>query len=256
VIVKFISLFPLVFALVAPTAATAQTFDSKPFLSVQGHAEAKVKPDVFPMIVTLKDLGMDAAKSQKVVEELASTVLAAGRASGVGDADTEVGNLDVSPETEWDDDKDVEIFKGNSYERTIKLRFHSLDSLRQFIEKMPMSRNLRLETGTFEYSDAPALKRKLRREAIEDARKGAQDMAAAVGKRLLDLFNVSDRAQSTIYAASGYSYQGDGYARGNGASLNKVAVVGAQAIRGSSIVLREGEITVSADAFLVYLIGN
>jgi len=115
---------------------------------------------------------------------------------------------------------------------------------------MPLSRNLQLGTGTFQYSGAAELKRKLRRDAIADARKGAQDMAAAVDKRLLDLFNVSDRAQSTVYAASGYSY--DGY----GGSLEGVTVVGATAIKGPTIVLREGEITISADAYLVYLIGD
>jgi len=247
---------PIVLLLALPLVATGQTFQSKPFLSVQGHAEAKVKPDLFPLTVTLKDLGMDAAKSQKLVEDLAGTVLGAAKNLQLADNDIEIGNVEVSPETEWDDDKDVEIFKGNSYERTIRLRFHSLETLRQFLGAMPMSRNLRLETGRFDYSGAAELKRKLRRDAIDDARKGAQDMAAAVGKRLLDLFNVSDRAQSTIYANSGYSY--DGYSVGGTASLDTVKVVGtgANAIRGSSIVLREGEITISADAYLVYLIGD
>jgi uncharacterized protein YggE len=249
---KFATLASMLFLAALPFAAPAQTFQSKPFLSVQGHAEAKVRPDLFPLTVTLQDLSMEPAKSQKLVEDLAAKVLEAAKSLQVADTDIQVGNLDVSPETEWDDDKKAEIFKGNSYERTIKLKFHSLDSLKRFLEAMPLSRNLRLQTGTFEYSGAAELQRKLRRDAIADARKGAEDMASAVKKRLVDLFNVSDKAQSTIYAASGYSY--DGYNRGGG-SLATVMVTGG-AIRGSAIVLREGEITISADAYLVYLIGD
>jgi uncharacterized protein YggE len=243
----------LLLALCLPVAGFAQTFQSKPFLSVQGHAQAKVKPDIFPLTATLTDLGMDAAKSQKLVEDLAAKVLDAAKSNGVDDADTEVGNLSISPETEWNDDKDVDVFKGNTYERKITLRFRSLAALKGFIAAMPLSRNLRLETDTFRYSGASELERKLRREAIADARKGAEDMASAVGKRLLDLFNVSDKAQSTIYAASGYSYDG---MIGGAASLDMVRVTGSVAHPRSEIVLREGEITVSADAYLVYLIGD
>jgi uncharacterized protein YggE len=243
----------LLLALCLPIAAPAQTFQSKPFLSVQGHAEAKVKPDIFPLTVTLRELGMDPARSQKVVEDLAAKVLDTAGHLQVADSDIQVGNLDVSPQLDWDD-KDVETFKGNNYERVIKLRFHSLESLRQFLGAMPLSKNVRLETGTFEFSGAAALKRKLRRDAIADARKGAEEMAAAVNKRLLDLFNVSDKAQSTIYASSGYYFEG--YSTGGTASLDSVKVVGTGAIRGSAIVLREGEITVGADAYLVYLIGD
>jgi hypothetical protein len=80
-------------------------------------------------------------------------------------------------------------------------------------------------------------------------------MAASVGKRLVDLFNVSDRAQSTIYASSGYDSRSN-YARGSEALDTVTVVGGSDNVRGSQIVLREGEITVSADAYLVYLIGD
>jgi uncharacterized protein YggE len=244
---KFASL-ALLACLSLSTAATAQTFQGKPFLSVKGHAETKVKPDIFPLDVTITELSMDAAKSQKLVEDLAAKVLQEARALQVADADIEVGNLSISPETEWDDDKDVQVFKGNEYEREITLKFRSLDALRRFLDAMPMSQNLRLETDDFEFSGEAELTRKLRREAIADAREAAQEMASAVGKRLLDLFNVSDSRQATITAATGYS--------SNESSLGTVTVSAASISRGSAIILREGEITVSADAFLVYLIGD
>jgi uncharacterized protein YggE len=247
----------LLFAFLAiPSVAPAQNFSGKPFLSVQGHAETKVKPDLFPLTVTLKETSMDPAKAQKLVEELAGKALDTAKQLQVADADMEVGNLDISPETDYDEKTGKEIFKGNTYERAIQLKFHSLETLKKFLEAMPLSRNLQLQTGAFQYSGAAELKRRLRREAIVDARKGAQDMAAAVDKRLLDLFNVSDKAQSTIYAASGYSY--DGYA-GNvpvPRDITSVALLAPGTVRGSAIVLREGEITISADAFLVYLIGD
>jgi uncharacterized protein len=229
------------------SAVAAQNFSGKPFLSVQGHAEAKVKPDIFPITVTILDTGMDAGKSQEVVENLAAQVVSAASALGVADGDLQVGNLGISTETRYDEKTEKEVFLGNTYERKIQARFHDLDGLRKFIAAVPAVKQVHLETDNFEFSGAAELKRKLRRAAIEDAKKGAQDMASAVGKKLLDLFNVSDRAQSTLYAASGY----EGY------GLETVTVYGsAIGPRRAQIVLKEGEITVKADAFLVYLIGD
>lgn len=243
------ALAALAIALLLPPVADAQTFAGKPFLSVQGHAEAKVRPDIFPLKVTLSEISMDPAKSQSLIEGLAKRALAAAARQKLVDADIELGNLSVSPETKWDEDGEKETFLGNKYEREITLRFHDLDALRGFLADLPDSKNVRLDTLSFEYSKQGELKRRMRRDAIEDARRGAEDMAAAVGKRLLDLQNVSDRAQSTTYSASGY----------NSNALGTVTVMGGayrEPRRTSDIVLREGEITISADAFLVYVIGE
>ena len=235
---------------IAP-ALHAQTFTTRPFLSVQGHAEVTVKPDIFPVKVTLKETGTNPAKSQGLVEDLAAKVLAAAQAQGAGDRDIDVGNLSVSPETKWDDKTETDIFLGNAYERDIEVRFKPLDSVRGFIAALPDMKQLRIATGQFQYSGRRELERKLRREAIADARAAANEMADAVGKRLVELFNVSDRAQSTIYSNLGYSGSGSPIPR----STDSVALL-APAVRSGNIVLKEGEISVSADAYLVYIIGD
>jgi uncharacterized protein YggE len=193
---------------------------------------------------------MNSAKSQELVESLSKVVLDNAQKLKLADVDIEVGNLSISPQTEWDDKDDKEVFLGNEYERRLRMRFHDLESLRSFISALPEGRNLHLQTKTFEFSGALELQRKLRRQAIEDAKRGAADMADAVGKRLIELHNVSDRAQSTVYSASGYGR----------ADLDTVTVVGAATAESSrrraELVLREGEIEVSADAFLVFVIGD
>jgi uncharacterized protein YggE len=181
------------------------------------------------------------------VESLAARVLEAAKAQGGQDKDIDVGKLSVSPETKWKDDDETEVFLGNTYEREIEVRFRDLEALRRFIAALPDQKQVRIETGEFEYSDRRALQRKLRREAIADAKAAAEEMADAVGKRLVELFNVSDRSQSTIYSNQGFA----------GGGLDSVTVYGSSVQRRTSeIVLKEGEITISADAYLVYIIGD
>lgn len=120
------------------------------------------------------------------------------------------------------------------------------------IADLPNSKNMRIDTQTFEVSNAAQIKRTLRRAAIEDAKKAAVEMADAVGKRLIDLQNVSDRAQSTAYSSSGYD-SGELYSvTVNGA----VALLAPGTVRSRSIVLREGAIKLSADAYLIYIMGD
>lgn len=238
--------------LVVAPALSAQTFSSRPFLSVQGHSEAKVKPDIFPVKVTLDETGTNPAKSQALVEDLAAKVLAAAKAGGAKDSDIDVGNLSVSPDTKWDDKTEREIFLGNNYERVIEVRFQNLDSVRSFIAALPDMKQLKIATGEFQYSGRRELERKLRREAIADAKAAADDMSTAVGKRLVELFNVSDRAQSTIYSNLGYSGSGTPVGR----NATSVTLLAPGTVRTVGIVLKEGEITVSADAYLVYIIGD
>ncbi|OGT60355.1 MAG: hypothetical protein A3E01_16155 [Gammaproteobacteria bacterium RIFCSPHIGHO2_12_FULL_63_22] len=238
----------LILLLSLPALAVAQSFSGKPFLAVQGRAEARVKPDVFPIEITLAETSMDSAAAGERIEKLAQGILASAEELKVGEADLDVGNLSISPETKWNSDDDKEIFLGNTYEREIKLKFHSLVDLRAFIAKLPDSKFVQADTQTFEFSGADELKRKLRRDAIEDAKKGAQEMAAAVGKRLIDLHNVSDRQQTAVYSSSGYA---------SGTTLDAVMVQGSViGRRASNIVLREGEIRISAEAYLVYVIGD
>jgi uncharacterized protein len=241
----------LFLSLLLPAVADAQSIAGKPFLSVQGHAEALVVPDVFPVEVTLKEISMTPAKSQALIEGLAQGVLASAGRLKVVDADIEVGNLSVSPEMKWDDDKEIEIFLGNSYERELKIRFRSLEDLKTFIADLPDSRNIRIDTQTFEVSNAAEIKRKLRRAAIDDAKKAAEEMADAVGKRLVDLQNVSDRAQTTAYSSSGYDSGQLDYVRVQGTALLAPGTV-----RSRGIVLREGVIKITADAFLIYVMGD
>ena len=242
----------LLMLVMGASIAQAQTFTTKPFLSVQGHAEAKVKPDIFPVEVRMEETGTDPAKSQGLVEDLAARVLSAAQAQGATDRDIDVGNLSISPQTKWDEKTEREIFLGNTYEREIEVRFKDLDSVRKFIAALPDMKQLRIDTSTFQYSGRRELERRLRREAIADATAAAKDMSDAVGKRLVELFNVSDRAQSTIYSNLGYSGSGAPVPR----DATSVALLAPGTVRNAGIVLKEGEITVSADAYLVYIIGD
>ncbi|WP_162373467.1 SIMPL domain-containing protein [Pseudoxanthomonas sangjuensis] len=221
----------------------AQAPADRPFIAVHGEAKMDVVPDIFPVELTLKETSTDAAATQQKIESLARDILAVTEKMKVKDDDVTISNLEISPEYKWDDDADKQVFQGNTYEREIKVRFHSLAKLNEFISALPKSNALRIQTAKFETSRADELRRELLDSAIANARKTAEVMATGVGRKLGAVQNISNQGLNLQYSQS----------------LESVVVTGARATDlyapappPPPAVLREGKITLDQDVYIVY----
>jgi uncharacterized protein len=224
----------------AALGAQAQSIGGPPFIAVQGKARAEVTPDIFPLDVTLSETSKDAARTQALVEGLARQVIDLTQAMGMTDRDVTVSNLDVSPEYRYNERNDTEVFLGNTYQRVIKLRFRSLADLQKMISSLPQTAQVRLNTGRFETSQAEELRRQLLAQAVEDARKTAEVMAASVGKRIGTVHNISNQGFNVRYATSDEAAQ-----------LDRVSVTGTRA-SAPPAVLREGSIQLDQNVYIIY----
>jgi uncharacterized protein len=236
-------------AALAP-AAMAQSLSTAPFIAAQGQARTEVVPDIFPLKVTLTETSLDASATQKKIESLASGIVATAREMAVSEDDITVGNLEIDVEQRYDEKTDNQVFVGNRYERVIRLRFHELASLKAFVDRLPVGRAVRAETGAFAYSKAEAERKKLLQEALTDARETADQVAAGLGKKIVGVHNASDQPLTSNYF-------------GNGANLDAVSVSGSVAlmapgtVRGQSeMVLKKGVITLQRTIYVIYLLGN
>lgn len=223
-------------------AAFAQNVGGSPYIAVHGEARMEVVPDIFPLEITLKETSKDAAASQERIESLAQSIVDLTKQQGVADADINVGNLSVSPEIEYDEDTEKQVFLGNNYEREIEVRFRSLDKLRQFMAKIPKADQIRLDTGSFEYSKAASAKKDLMVRAIGNARATADEMAKGVGKRIAGVHTISNQGFNVRYAES--------------TDLDSVTVQGTALLSPGSVVLKEGRITLDQDVYIIYLLAD
>lgn len=227
----------------------AQAPAGRPFIAVHGEAKMDVVPDIFPVELTLKETSMETAATQARVESLAKNTLAISESLKIGGDDILVSNLGISPEYDWDDETDKQVFRGNTYERTIKVKFRSLPKLNEFISALPKSNVLRIETSRFETSRADELRRGLLESAIANAKKTAEAMASGVGRKLGAVQNISNQGLNIQYSQS----------------LESVTVTAAAAaaahVMGAPLppppppppaVLREGKITLDQDVYIVY----
>ncbi|MCC7096746.1 MAG: SIMPL domain-containing protein [Thermomonas sp.] len=235
------TLLALLLLLYAP-CVFAQDVSGPPFIAVHGEAKLEVVPDIFPVTVTLQETSLETTQTQARIEGLAKELLRLANAQGVPDADMQVGNLDISPETDYDERTQRQVFLGNTYERVLTFRFHTLEALRQFISKAPTGRQVRLRTDNFEYSDKAAEQKKLLSAAIADARTTADEMARGVGMRIVGVQTISNQGLNIRYSNSS-----------NETLLGTVSVSGS-ALLAPGIVLARGTIILKQDVYIVYLL--
>lgn len=220
-------------------AANAQV-SGGPFIAVHGEAREEVVPDVFPLEVTLTETSTDAAGTQAKIEALAAEVLAIAERMNVEDSDLRVANLTISPDYDYDDDSNRQVFLGNTYSRDIEVRFHALDDLRKFISALPEDKALRIDTKSFEASRAADIKRGLLQKAISDARATAEALAAGVGRKLGPVHTISNQSLNIRYSES--------------AQLGSVSVTGSAVplLAPGIVAMREGRITLDQDVYIIY----
>ena len=229
-------------------AAHAQSISGAPFIAVHGKAKAEVVPDIFPLAITLKDTSLDAAKTQAVIEAHADRILATTKQMKLPDSDVTVSNLSVSPEYRYDRQTEKQVFLGNVYVRQIKLRFRKLEDLAKMVGTLPDAKEVQIDTGEFESSQADDVRRNLMARAVDDARRTGETMAKAVGKRLGDVHNVSNQGFNVRYVQGG---EGDPpVVFDTPAPLDSITVTGSRMRR--EIALREGRIELQQNVYIIY----
>ena len=220
----------------------AQSISGSPFIAVHGKAKAEVVPDVFPLEITLTDTSLNTAKTQALIEGFASQVVELTKKMEMEDRDVSISNLSVAPEYRYEEKDDEQVFLGNTYQREIRLKFHTLETLKQMIEALPQAKQVQLDTGAFVSSQADVLRRELLTQAVDDARTTAEIMAKAVGKRLGTVHNISNQGFNVRYVESNDSY-----------SLDTVTVMGSRAKASAPpVVLSKGTIQLDQNVYIIY----
>lgn len=257
--------------LLACGSAFAQSIGGTSFIAVQGKATVRIIPDVFPLSVEITDKSNDAAQVQASVEALAAQVLASARAQGLKDADIAVGNLVIRPQMDYDEKTRQETFQGNSYSRGMELRFHKLSDLKAFIAKLPSSKLLQVQTREFQVSSIIQAQDALMIDAMRRAREKGDQIAAALGKRIVRVQTVSDQplglgVGSYINSMDVASIESTTILTAEQVARipvpRDITTVGLLSGRGSrggqatEIALSEGLVTASKTAYMIFLLGD
>lgn len=234
--------------LFASPCALAQVAGGQPYLAVHGEARTEVVPDLFPLNVILTDTGTDTAVLQARIESLAQQILEIAAESHVAETDLDVGNLDVSQDSRYDQVQSKVVFLGTRYQRRIGVTFHSLQAMKAFLAHIPAAEEIQVSTGGFGYSKSKAAKRDLFGKAIADAREMADAMAGGVGMRIAGVHTISNHPLGVQYFDAPAAMSVPPAPRASGEA--QVSMLPGE------MTLKEGTLTLEQDVYIVYLLAD
>lgn len=196
--------------LLAPLLASAQvnSLPSQPHLLVRGKAEREVLPDRFKITVELeqKDLAPDAARTR--VQADAATVLGLFKAQSALAETVEASSLSIAPSTRYVDGR--QVFEGTRVSRTLSASFGKLADVRAVLAGLKTSDHIQVSGIEPSFGNEARVRGELKRQAAEQTRVTARNLAEAYGVRLGGLYTISEVAPDFAYGIQAGSWAEEG----------------------------------------------
>ncbi|MBL0634835.1 SIMPL domain-containing protein [Aeromonas dhakensis] len=179
-------------ALVVSVPLFAIEVPQAPHLVVSGYAEQKAEPDMLTLNVSVTALEKQGIKAKQQVDGKVAAFFGQLEGLGIKRTDVEAGNLVISPEYQYPQNKKPELV-GYRAQRQLAVKLYQLDKLSELMDtalKAGLESVSQIEYGL---KTPQAMKEQARLGAVEDARSKAESLAKAFGMKLGKVYSVEYR---------------------------------------------------------------
>ncbi|WP_421159848.1 SIMPL domain-containing protein [Aeromonas dhakensis] len=179
-------------ALVVSAPLFAIEVPQAPHLVVSGYAEQKAEPDMLTLNVSVTALEKQGIKAKQQVDGKVAAFFGQLEGLGIKRTDVEAGNLVISPEYQYPQNKKPELV-GYRAQRQLAVKLYQLDKLSELMDtalKAGLESVSQIEYGL---KTPQAMKEQARLGAVEDARSKAESLAKAFGMKLGKVYSVEYR---------------------------------------------------------------
>ncbi len=184
------SLFFVLALLVAVVPAGAEAKDA-PIISVDGQGSASTAPDQATVTVGVVTSNKDAGQARNENARIATQIRHAVKALGIKDADIQTANYSFYPQ--YNTQKDgMQTISGYMVNNSVIIKVRNLDLTSKVIDAALASGGNQVSSLDFSASDTKALRKEALTDACKDAREKADILAAALGKRIVGVQNVTE----------------------------------------------------------------
>jgi hypothetical protein len=161
-------------------------------LVVSGYAEQKAEPDMLTLNVSVTALEKQGIKAKQQVDGKVAAFFGQLEGLGIKRSDVEAGNLVISPEYQYPQNKKPELV-GYRAQRQLAVKLYQLDKLSELMDtalKAGLESVSQIEYGL---KSPQTIKEQARVGAVEDAKTKAESLAKAFGMKLGKVYSVEYR---------------------------------------------------------------
>ncbi|HVN54323.1 MAG TPA: SIMPL domain-containing protein, partial [Anaerolineaceae bacterium] len=207
-------------------------------ISVSGTGKVTLTPDIAYVSIGVHTEAKDAKTALSTNNTNVQKVVNAIKGAGVDAKDIQTTNFNIYPSNQYGPNGQVTETK-YAVDNTVYVTVRKLDGLGSLLDTVVTAGANTVNGIQFDVADKSAATSEARKQAIQDARKQAEELAAAAGVKVGEIQSISifTNAQPLPY------YQNYGKGMGGGAAAPEVAVP-----------ISSGQMILTADVSIVYAI--
>ena len=182
----------------APAMARAAGLPS--LLSLTGHGEVKVAPDMATVSVGVVSQGANAAAALADNTKAMTAVMAALKSAGIADKDIQTAGFSVQPRYEYGNNGQAPKLVGYDTTSSFDIAVRQLDRTGALLDVLVRAGSNQVSGIAFQVSEPDAALDEARRRAVADAKRKASVYAKAMG---VGLGAVSQISEGAVYRPPG-----------------------------------------------------
>lgn len=159
-------------------------------ITITGEGEVSAAPDVAQIDIGLFTEGSDVPQIQQANAAKVNAIIAAMKGLGIAEADMQTSNYSISPRYQYDEGKQTII--GYTVSQNLSVKVRDLSRIGSVLAKAGELGANQVSGVTFTIDDPSELEQQARIEALAEARRKADQLAAALGVRIVRVVSFSE----------------------------------------------------------------
>ena len=188
---SMLSVTALTFALLA-TPALAQEMKMPRTISLTGHGEVRMAPDMVTITVGVLSQGTTAAEALTANTASMNTVFAALKTGGIAEKDIQTSNFMVQPRYDYNNNTQPPKLVGYDVSNNVTITLHQIDALGGLLDKLVQAGSNQIQGIMFQVSKPDAALDEARKIATQDASRKARLYAEAMSVGLGSVQSISE----------------------------------------------------------------
>lgn len=237
--------FTLLFISIISISTFASVIPNEPHIYVEGYAEKEISPDQIKISVSIVATNLDAEVAKVEIDEKSLKLFEATKNLGVKENQITATPIQILPAIDREDGKRID--NGTRVSRNIDIVLKDITKYPLLNDALISAQITSKISSTVQMADERAVKKSVLMLAVKDAKLKAQELADIQGKKIKDIYSISEfktRQENSYSLEPNQSIYGQSYGAGQ---------VRYRVPPGSS-VFNIGKMRASATVYVVYTI--
>ncbi|AOT08217.1 SIMPL domain-containing protein [Pseudoalteromonas luteoviolacea] len=173
------------------TSVLAGSIPDTPHLYVKGYSEVSIQPDTAIINVAINEKSKNLKDAKLNVDRIVSKALGIAKSFGVKGNHIHADQLNVYKQTRYNRGTNEEEFTGFKVSRNITLKLKNVEKYPELLQAFVDSGINQFNNTQFIVEEKAEIMKKLKQNAIKQAKLGAKELADGFGVKVGDLYSVS-----------------------------------------------------------------